>query len=428
MLISADNSQTTEVTTFLKNIKTAILEFDVLISSPSLGTGIDITFNDSAQLIDTTFGFFDAGITTHFDLDQQLARVRHPKAVKAWISPQIFYAETNPVVIKDFCVTSGEITDTLTGYDSTGHPMYGTNDKILTLYSDVMSMSNASKNNLKKHFIDLKSKNGWKINYVEKEESGLKEISKAISEAKASIEDEEFSVLASAKDLDDFEFSILREKNDIRSDEILSLKKFNIKKFYGEDVTPELLKLDNKGKFRRQLHMMAMFISNPFSLAERDAKRNDRLSIDRENYSLKSELLKELLPTTRVTDIHGNFDLDLEITSADLGEFASICLGKSYEIKTLLGVNVRRNIREKPMNQLTDILKLIGMGMLRSRHSDDKNGKRTFYYKVNGELHNLVIRYLPLVDKEVDFEVEFKKIAQKEKERKASKQKTNIHR
>lgn len=428
MLITSDNSHEKEIVDFLKCIKTAILDFDVLIASPSLGTGIDITFDNAAQLIDTTFGFFDAGITTHFDLDQQLARVRHPKTVKAWISPQVSYVETDPTIIKDFCITSGEMTDALTGYDANGHPMYGANDKILTLYADVTSMSNASKNNLKKHFIDLKLRNGWKVNYVKKDDSGQKEISEEISEAKTSIDAERMLALMNAKDLSESEFNILINKSNMHRHEILSVQKFSIKKFYGEDVTIELLKLDNKGKFRRQLRMMALFMSNPFSLAERDAKLNGRLSIDRENNSLKSELLKELLPATGITDMHGNFNLDLEITTAELSEFISICLRKSLAIDKLLEVNVRKDVGEKPMSQLTRILQLIGMRMKNTRHSDEKNGKRTFYYKVNVESHNLVMEYLPLVKKGEDFEIKLKAIAQKEKERKEKKQQKNIHR
>jgi hypothetical protein len=417
MLITSENSQEAVTIQFLKEIKTAILDFDVLIASPSLGTGIDITFDGQAKLVDTTFGFFDAGITTHFDFDQQLARVRHPKAVKAWISPQISYLETDPNVIKEFCITSGEITDALTGYDASGHPMYDTNDKILTLYADVTSMSNASKNNSKKHFIDLKMNNGWLVNHVMEDETGFLDIKKNIRDAKNLIEENDLTGLLNAKELSKFEFDLIRQKSILNKSESLSCRKFLIEKFYGQDISLDLLKLDNIGKFRKQLRMMALFRSNPFSLAESDAKRNASHVIDRDNNSMKANLLIELLPKTGITDSHGKFNLDLEITNSELKEFAMACSHKSHEIYTLLGIKIRADVHRKAMTQLNIILNTIGMKMQESGHTDNKQGKRTFFYKVDKKLHDLIFQYLPLVDRDLDSEAAVKEMAVKEKVR-----------
>ena len=47
----------------------------VLVSHLAWGTGVDITFDNNAQLIDVVYGFFQARVNTHFDIDQQLSRV-----------------------------------------------------------------------------------------------------------------------------------------------------------------------------------------------------------------------------------------------------------------------------------------------------------------------------------------------------------------
>lgn len=421
MLITSENSQETNIINFLKEIKTAILEFDVLIASPSLGTGIDITFNNAAQLIDTTFGSFDTNITTHFDLDQQLARVRHPKSVKAWISPQISYIESNPEVIKEFCVMSGEITDSLTGYDAAGHPMYNVNDKMLTLYANVMSMSNASKNNLKKHFIDLKLHNGWQVNHIAKEEEDFSDIADDIHEARKSVIEEDLTALLNAKELTEHEFEILKKKTSKSRNEYLSFEKFRVEKFYGEKLSLEILLLDNNGKFRRQLHMMELLMSNPFSLAEKDAERNNSHAIDRQNFSLKAGLLREILSTSGLVDAKLNFKLNLEITSADLKEFALMCSQKSNEIKTLLNVNIRADVHKKASFQLNKILQLIGMKTIKSGQSDDKYRNRTFYYKLDKKQHDLVFKYLPRVSHDANIDASLKEMAHREKLRKKMK-------
>lgn len=415
MLITSLNSKEPKIAEFLKEIKTAMLKFDVLIASPSLGTGIDITFDNSAQLIDTTFGFFDANITTHFDLDQQLARVRHPKAVKAWVSPQISYVETNPNVIKEFCVTSRQVTDSLIGYDDAGRARYDRDDKILTLYAEVMSVANASKNNLKKHFIDLKVHNGWKVNSIEKNDAEIKNISKDIHDAKNLISGAEIVAILNARKLNDVEFGILCTTGNMHASEYLSYQRHLIEKFYMKDVSQDLIKLDNKGKFREQLRMMVLFMSNPFDLLERDAKRNERFSVDRGNNFLIAELLKNTISKTKIIDMRGNFNLNVEITTADLNDFALACMHKTHEIKTLLGINVRGDVLNKPVTQLNSILKLIGMKMQKVRQSDDQNNKRIFYYQVDRKLHDLVMEYLPLANRDVDFEIMVKEMTRKER-------------
>ena len=59
-----------------------------------MGTGIDITFPENISHVDGVYGLFEAKINTHFDIDQQLSRVRHPKYVRVWISPETFNFET----------------------------------------------------------------------------------------------------------------------------------------------------------------------------------------------------------------------------------------------------------------------------------------------------------------------------------------------
>ena len=56
---------------------------------------MDVSFPDKSKLIDVVFGFCEANINTHFDFDQQLARVRDPGAVRVWINPRRFYYETS---------------------------------------------------------------------------------------------------------------------------------------------------------------------------------------------------------------------------------------------------------------------------------------------------------------------------------------------
>ena len=79
---------------FRRNIKSEIKKYQVVLSSPSLGTGIDISFESDLDEIDVVYGFYENRVNTHTEIDQQLSRVRKPKEVHIWISPVIFNFET----------------------------------------------------------------------------------------------------------------------------------------------------------------------------------------------------------------------------------------------------------------------------------------------------------------------------------------------
>ena len=80
---------------FIQNVKQEILKYDVVLASPSLGTGVDISFPSDAQLVDVVVGLFVGGVTDHRDIDQQLLRVRNPKQVCVWIDPSKDNLETD---------------------------------------------------------------------------------------------------------------------------------------------------------------------------------------------------------------------------------------------------------------------------------------------------------------------------------------------
>ncbi len=102
--ITSENSREDNIQKFIQNIKTEILDYKAVLSSPSLGTGIDITFENNNEEIDCVYGLFETRINSHFEVDQQLARVRHPKEVNVWIAPARYNFETDIRVIADDCL------------------------------------------------------------------------------------------------------------------------------------------------------------------------------------------------------------------------------------------------------------------------------------------------------------------------------------
>lgn len=390
--ITSENSQTTEIKNFLKNIKSEILSFDVLIASPSLGTGIDITFEEERKLVNTVFGFFDAQINTHFDMDQQLSRVRHPGAVKAWITPEKFYFETEPEVIMQNCVDTGDFTDSLIGYDKNGIANFKMDDEILILFSQITSMTNASKNNLKKHFIELRQRNGWDIQVVENENLDLSHVSKLMKNAKEEMAHDNIEGICHANLIDASEYSKLNSKQMPTRAEYLQMQRYRIEKFYEEPITSEIVELDDSGKFRKNVHMLVRFMSTRGVMLERDVSQSEKLVFERENNILKRDLLREIISSTKLIDDEGNFKPDFNICSAELEEFIKICKQKDTIIQSIFKISLRADLARKPISQLNNFLGLLGLKLIKNK-KNDPGGEWKTHYKIDWERYSNIREY-----------------------------------
>ena len=389
ILVTSDNSQSKQTRHLLSEINEILPAYRVLIGSPSLGTGIDITFSKREYLIDTdgkeqfnnvflkkvdtVFGFFDPMINTHFDMDQQLSRVRHPKEVKVWITPQQFPFECEPAVIMENCVTNGAVTDALTGYDHKGRAVYDTDDKILTLFANVTVLANASKNNLKRHFIDLKRRNGWIVNLVEKDETGFSETKRKTVAAKNDLGKEYVLAICEAAIYSDKEYDVINRKQNPVEAEFYSLQRYRIRRYYGEDVTPALVELDNKGRYRAQIQMLVRLISSDGAMIDRDYLQGERMSIDRQSNFAKKKVLRALFESTGLLDGHGHFIAHKEICSTDLNQFVDCCIANKNSLERLFNIPLRADLLSKPMAQLNQILKLIALKINQVRKSDGED-------------------------------------------------------
>lgn len=277
--ITSDNSQSSEIQQFINQIAERILDYDVVIVSPSVGTGVDITFPDKQQLIDNVFGFFESGINTHFDIDQQIARVRHPKAIKVWISPRVFNFETDPEVIKREIKDTSKESDRLIGILPDGTHQYADDNGYLQVYADVTSQHRASKNNLRHHFITMKKYYGWTINEVMVDSNlskGGKIIRRAANDA---LEAERIREISSAHIISHYEYNHLdwqRDTNTLTKQQEWAMRRYEIESFYRRTISEELVSFDDDGRKRQQIKEYEFYIADPNDLAEIDQSEYER--------------------------------------------------------------------------------------------------------------------------------------------------------
>lgn len=394
MLVTSKTARTMDVQKFINDIKVEILKYDVVIASPTLGTGIDISFPNAAQLIDTVYGYFVTRVNAHFDVDQQLSRVRNPKAIKVWVAADTYSFETEPEVILREAAMNGLLNDALIGISRDGDPVL---DKTyLNVYAKVTSIARASKNNLRDNLLALRKRNGANVIHVEEDLDDAKVGKVVKADAKNAVEDQRIEDICVAERLSAASYSLLRENAaPLTKEEDDAMQRFELESFYREDATTDLLVLDKKGAYRSQLALLEIYLSPTDKLAAKDSHESELATIitDRKNRAIKQLMLKALFTQAGLADDNNPLKTDAEITSNDLMPFATFCLQNSARLEALFGMSVHEDVHKKPMSQLSSVLGRIGLTL--QNHRSKKAGKNKIrYYQIHPGKWKSAVHYL----------------------------------
>jgi hypothetical protein len=293
--ITSENSGSKDIQYFIKNIKTEILNFQVILSSPSLGTGIDISFENGKREVDAVFGLFENQINTHFEIDQQLARVRNPGSVHVWVSPRTFKFETDfRIAGKDFLhrhlldvVTTGVIDQE---WDINSRHI----DPFLRMAALIVSHQRASKNRLRANFLQYRKEQGWSIQNV-REDVTLHQSGKDIFQIGKDVSDQEWrTAVLNSTPMDQVQFMQFRERlesneREYSSDQWYAFYRTRVELFYGQVVDDHLLNKDRKGAWRREISTYEVLTSL------NDQAFNSRIKSSSQGAEKKNNALKQRL-------------------------------------------------------------------------------------------------------------------------------------
>lgn len=386
LLITSITVKDTKVANIVREIKNEILNYNVVIASPTIGTGIDITFDNQESRIDSVFGFFEGRITTHFDIDQQLSRVRHPKEIRVWVSPLRFNFETEPSVIRNEILDSAALNDILLGFKPDGMPEH--DEVYLNIYTQVTALSRASKNKLRQHFTELRRRNGWKVIEVAPDVDAMKATNAKLQVAKAEVEAQYAAELCGAEKIDANQYNELKEASrkglPMKDGYLISMRRYEIESFYRTEISPEIVDLDDHGSYRKKVKQMLLHMLPVHTIKENAIRAGDheKLITDREQGLLKKILLHQLLEAAGVINAYGDFDTTLQLCNANLGEFAQLCKQQASKIQELFNIPVRKDVLRKPMQQLTRMLDLIGLTKTEAEKKKAE-GVTTYLYRID---------------------------------------------
>jgi len=267
--IHSENSGSEENVIFIKEINTAIQNVDALFTTPSLGTGVDI----SAKHFNVIFGVFHAVSQSATECAQMLWRIRDNLPMHIWVAPRppFGYVETNARRIKEKILQKNEMTAFLLRIDRETGKRGAEKDWALDASCQIEAQRNWSINNLR---TDLRSLLEQMGNTIIPMGDGVDEDAAVwMKAASVAIDTFHCTKVANAKDIDRLTYEIRQHQDYLKPEENYECEKFRIRDAYGMEVTPELVKKDDGGRLIRKLVALEAILAEPEEAGGEEAGR-----------------------------------------------------------------------------------------------------------------------------------------------------------
>jgi len=366
LLITSDTSQTEDIQAVIRNINDRILDYDYIVTSPSLGTGIsiDVAGINAVYLLAETF----PGLS-HTDLLQQVSRVRTPDSgeVHFHIKGQQFQPWTNDKVLRKVALRETERSGVQFDIDPATGERILLNDTVerryLDLYSKLTARHSLSTNDLKGRFIQHIRAEGHCLVTAEPVTKDAQDtIGKVLKTAEKVQEEQHINEVLEAQVIDYYQYQVWRNKDKKTPADKAAIENYLIRDTYGvEEVTPDLVKGYRKGRARYQMHnYIATFVATDEELRNKDSYERDNLIPDRRNHLETAILRRELIERAFGCDINKALNGEVYITDASLeaNGFKQWGTNNQQRITHLL------KIAGKPDTKLvSNVLKQVGLGL-----------------------------------------------------------------
>ena len=401
--IHGENSGTEENKIFIRNISSAVKDVDVLLASPSLGTGVDI----GGDRFEAVFGAFHATTQSATECAQHLHRFRKNVPIHLWIAqaPPFGYQETDPQKIKEKMLQSNKMTAFLIRLDKETYTRGAEKDWALDAYCQIEANRNRSINNLREDLQALLTEMGYNLSVVSSETApSAKELFK---EAASRLTLARRLAIVNAQDISPEEYQSRQTKDFLSPDEMVECEKYRIKTFYGKAVTEDLVERDNGGRlYSRLLQLEAVcadstgtivdpdtrrkYQAPPEIVAQRDLNERERLAycMDWHNYSSQwlalhllgvPKLLSRLFSSEKIC-----------ATDPDLMRMTEMAISSRCQIKTLLNLTVPSDC--KPLWFMGVILDRLGLKTI--SHKEGSRGQQVTYRRLCPETFEFALEVL----------------------------------
>ena len=389
--IHAENSGSEENVAFINDISTEVKKVDVLLASPSLGTGVDLpNFH-----FDAVFGAFHAVSQTATECAQSLHRYRPQVPLHIWVAsrPPFGYKETNAAKIKERMLELNQMTAFLIRIDPETGRRGAEKDWALDAYCEIEANRNRSINNLRDDLHSLLGEMGYNLTHVESEADPL--VAMELFEAGQTLDTAHQLAVVQANSISSSEYNHRQSSDFLQPEEIVECEKYRIQRDYGMPVTEELVKQDAGGYLISKLIALESLLlpsegeiiepgtgkkypAPPQIVSQRDLRERDNLPLcmDWHNYSSKW-LARHILGLPKILArlLAGE---EICATDPDVVRITSTAIATRAHIKAILGFTVPENCQ--PMWLLGILVGQLGLKMIARKKGP--RGQQVRYYSL----------------------------------------------
>jgi hypothetical protein len=392
--IHAENSGSEENVAFIKDISEEVKKVDVLLASPSLGTGVDIP----NYHFDAVFGAFHAVSQTATECAQSLHRYRPQVPLHIWVAPRppFGYKETNAAKIKERMLELNQMTAFLIRIDPETGRRGAEKDWALNAYCEIEANRNRSINNLRDDLHSLLGEMGYNLTNSESEADPS--VAMELKEAGHSLDTAHQLAVVQANNISSSEYLSRQSKDFLQPEELVECEKYRLKRDYGMPVTEELVKQDAGGYLISKIIALESLLAPsvgeiidpttgkkypapPQIVAERDLRERDNLPLcmDWHNYSVKW-LARHILGLPKILTrlLAGE---EICATDPDVMQMTLTAVATRAHIKAILGFTIPENC--KPMWLLGILIGQLGLRMIGQKKG--KRGQQVRYYSLSVE-------------------------------------------
>jgi hypothetical protein len=247
----------------------------------------------------------------------------------------------------------------------------------------VLSEARSSKNDLKRNFIRHKEKQGFVIERIPRDEDRLAEGRDILATGKRLNERAYIAAILAAATLNPGEYNDVLESLGsgewVSEADRLAFERTSLEEFYREPVSEDLIRLDDRGQFRAKVSLFELVFLNPDLLRLRAFEHCGLVATG----SSKAIVLAKLLQLTPLVN-EGRLRSEAIIHLADLGNFSETLIRHKTVIETHLGLEIRKDVKEKPVQQLGRYLRLVGLKLARLP-AFKENGRKVYPYRLEQE-------------------------------------------
>ncbi|MEO7224028.1 MAG: plasmid replication protein, CyRepA1 family, partial [Devosia sp.] len=396
LVISSDTPRAV-VSNFTSDVQSAVMKYDAILTTPTLSTGIDISFPNDECLIKEVYGLFVPNITTHFECDQQLARVRNPERVSVFIAGSD-NAETDPTVVREELKIGPLLDALISDYSISGDISIDDANPLLNLAVDVEVVRRASLNSLRANFIAHRTLLNTEVEEIVSTPTEIETVGDWLKDVKEQSEQVRIAKLLSAGRMTVAEYDAKERSPDLSEGERYSLQRFDLETFYRRPLTASLLALDDNGRLQERLPIYGLVVSGNFpavilyavslEASEDDFRTPHAVQAAKASFLQRAFLAAGVLKPVALAEVGiflgYAFDPDAVLKKHDLGPMVQYLKDKAGLFKSVFGRSLRKNFETDPITQVQSLLGEVGLELL-SQGGGKEKGKKVNRYRLDRE-------------------------------------------